>query len=337
VIADGHPAARAAAARELYAAIQLGRDSTQVLDELRRRRPETLLSTLLRDDDPAVRAWCALLLARLGIAAGTAALTTIVMNQDRNFTYRAAAALNFLGVPGSRERLVAALTATDRDTRSHAIHGMEAFPGTASGAVFQQVLAGPVTSDVRYAAFNHLARTTTTVDAAWLRAALADSDQAIRLLAARRLLELGPDARSLDVLETMILDSVEKGESPGIVVGLFSEHAEPALARALLRTLLPKSAAEINTRQGEVNYLGDVMAVIVYLERLSDRDAVPAIAALLGAEQNVNQRVVHALVSLAGRDAGETLTAAMDTAPHLVARIHAAGGVIRLYGAQSPN
>jgi hypothetical protein len=337
MIAEGHAAARAAAAMELYSALQSGRDSAQVLDELRRRQPEKVLTNTLRDSDPVVRAWGALLLARLGNAAGTRELTSIVMNQDRNFTYRAVAALNFLGVPGYRERLVAALMAADRDTRMGAINGLEAFPAAASSVVFQQVLAGPVTPDVRYAAFRHVAKATTTVDAARLHPALADSDRSMRLLAAQRLLELGPDARSVDVLETMILDSVEQGESPRMMLGLFAEHAEPARARALLRSLLPKSASEMSSNQQDVHFFADVMGVIVYLERLGDREAVPAIAALFGAEQNVNQRVVHALVALARRDAGDTLTAAMDTAPHLNARIHAAAGVIRLYGVQSPN
>jgi hypothetical protein len=336
-IAAGHPAARAAAARELYSAIHLGRDSAQMLDELRHRQAETVLARTLRDNNPEVRAWGALLLARLGDAAGISELTAIVTNQMRYFTYRAAAALNSLGVPGYRERLVAALTATDMVTRSQAVEGLDTFPGSASSAVLQQALTMPVPPDVRYGAFNHLTRTTTTADAARLQLALADSDRSRRLLAARRLLELGPDARSLDVLEGMILDSVDKGESAGIALGLFAEHAEPARARAFLRAPLPKSTAEVSPRQQDVNSVGDVMAIIIYLERLSDRDAVPAIAALLGAEQNVNQRVVHALVFLAGRDAGETLTAAMNTAPHLVTRIYAAAGVVRLYGAQSPN
>jgi len=67
------------------------------------------------------------------------------------------------------------------------------------------------------------------------------------------------------------------------------------------------------------------------LGAVRDFEAIPALAALFGPDWTLNFSVARALVAIGGDRAGHALVTTMDS-PHSTARIHAAGGVISVYG-----
>jgi HEAT repeat protein len=99
-----------------------GSEATTNLETLRRLRPEGILVRALNDSNRLVRTFAALILARLGDAAGADELVRTAGAADGRLgtissSYTAMAALHALGRPGHLALLTAALQGADRRVR----------------------------------------------------------------------------------------------------------------------------------------------------------------------------------------------------------------------------
>ena len=309
-----------------------GSNATDNLEALRRLRPERILVRALDDSDRPVRVFAALILARLGDAAGAGELVRASESFDPKLgtivsRHFAMAALHGLGRPGYLTLLTAALQNVEPRVRMDAALAMRSFPHPSMRDVWNTVWQG--ISDVRYWAFDSLVASGGTADIGLLRAGLVDRDASIRLKAAEALLAVTSDPDSVNALERLAAE-------PGTrlrALTLLSTKGNPGRTAILARSLLPKSVEEFSRMQLGVFYDPEnVLAAIHVLGVVQDREAVPALGALFGSDETLNFRVARALVAIGHDEAtgGPTLVRAMDS-PHSTARIHAAGGVISLY------
>ena len=178
-----------------------GKPSTEKLEALRRLGPERILTKALGDSNRSVRAFAALILARLGDASGTDELIRMVEASDPRFgtiisRHYAMAALHALGRPGYLAPLAAALEHAEPRVQQDAAMAMRSFASPSMYDIWNATWRGDSPSDVRYWAFHGLIAIRGT-DAKLLRAGLVDGNAAIRFRAAERLLALGPDSASL--------------------------------------------------------------------------------------------------------------------------------------------
>ena len=186
-------------------------------------------------------------------------------------------------------------------------------------------------SDVRSWAFESLIALRPD-DRELLRAGLVDAEPSIRFKAAERLLALGPDSPSVDVLERLVTAEPRARVVP---LSILSARGDPPRIAALARSLLPKSAEQLAQMRGAF-YSYDAnnwLAVVSTLETLQDREAVPILGSLLdwGADQELSARLVRVLVAVNDEPSRRILVRALDS-PHIMVRIAASGGVLSVYG-----
>lgn len=309
-----------------------GSEATNNLEALRRLRPERILVRALNDSNGLVRVFAALILARLGDAAGADELVRVSQASNPRLgtiasSHVAMAALHALGRPGYLALLTAALQNAERRVRLDAAFAMRSFPHPSMRDAWNAAWRG--TSDVRYYAFDGLVAIRGSADVGLLRAGLVDRDPYIRLRAAEALLAVTSDPDSVNTLERL---AAERGTRLR-ALSLLSTKGDPRRTAIVARSLLPKSAEDLSRmRSGHVYDPEYVLVAIHTLEVVQDREAVPALGALFGPDQTLNHRVSRALVAIGRVDAagGRMLVRAMDS-PHSTARIHAAAGVINLY------
>jgi HEAT repeat protein len=309
-----------------------GQPSTEKLEALRRLGPERILIKALGDSNRSVRAFAALILARLGDASGTDELIRMVEASDPRFgtiisRHYAMAALHALGRPGYLAPLAAALEHAEPRVRQDAAMAMRSFASPSMYDIWNATWRGDSPSDVRYWAFHGLIAIRGT-DAKLLRAGLVDRNAAVRFRAAERLLALGPDSASLDVLEQLVAEPATRN-----ALSILATKGNPRRTAALARSLLPKSADDLaHMRSGHVYDPEYRLSAVYALEVVRDREAVPLLDAVLalGPDLELPFRVVRALVAIGDDAARRALVRAMDS-PHSVVRLHAAGGVVSLY------
>lgn len=309
-----------------------GSQATTNLEALRRLRPEHILVRALNDSNRLVRIFAALILARLGDAAGADELVRTSRASDARLgtissSHVAMAALHALGRPGYLALLTAALRSADRRVRLDAAFAMRSFPHPLMRDAWNATWRG--TSDVRYHGYDGLVAVRGSADVGLLRAGLVDRDPYIRLRAADALLAVTSDPDSVNTLERLVADRRTRLRA----LTLLSTRGDPRRTAIVARALLPKSAAGLSRmREGHSYDPEYVLAAIHTLEVVQDREAVAALGVLFGPDHTVNHRVARALVAIGRVDAagGRVLVQAMDS-PHSTARIHAAAGVIHLY------
>jgi len=330
-IEKGGEGTRGPAIRTIDVLVSPGNSSTAAdnLEALRRLSPERILIKALDDSNSLVRVLAALILVRLGDETGADELVGVLTADDPKFgtivsRHYAMAALHALGRPGYLPALAKALEHAEQRVRLDAALAMRSFPHSAMYDVWNATWRSTAPFDVRYWAFQGLIALR-GADRELLRAGLVDREPTIRLTAAEQLLTLGPDAVAVDTLEGLAAEPRTRGRA----LNLLSTNGDPRRTGIVARSLLPKSE-DLTRISREVNEMDNWLTAIHTLQAVQDREAVPAVGALLGPEQNVNLGVVRALVAIGDDAARRTLVRALDSA-HSAARIHAAGGVISVY------
>jgi FOG: HEAT repeat len=330
VLDTGNRHARAHVALALSARLDpsLRPDAAESLDALRRLHPERILRQTLQDSESWASTNAALMLARLGDPAAVPVLRAVAAGSDRNGRYLAMGALNALGVAGYLSALVDLLHSADSDASAGAMRGLQSFPTATVREVLLRAWLEPGPLAVRAPAFAGLTARVTPADERMLRAGLRDPETAIRITAARKLLSLFPsDTESVGALEAVVLtDPVW----PNLLVDEIATAA-PERGAAILQRLWPES-----NEAAAKTFNGGGLSLIYVAGKLGDRQFIPKLEALLGAEQNVDEFVVNALLALGGPDVAGILVRAMDS-PYSAARIKTAAGVIRLYSGNSPH
>ena len=309
-----------------------GSEAVNNLAALRRLRPERILARGLDDSNAMVRTFAALVLARLGDAAGAGQLVRVSEADDPKLgtivsRHYAMAALHMLGRPGYLSLLTSALAGADPRVRMDAALAMRSFPHPSMREAWMATWRG--TSDVRIQAFAGLVAIRDGGDVALLRAGLVDRNPHIRLRAAEALLAITPDRDSINALEELAAEPATRLSA----LTLLSTKGDPRRTAVVARSLLPNTPDDLaRMRSGDVYDPGYVLAAVRALEVLQDRGAIPALAALFAADPALNDRVARALSAIARVDAegGRMLVRAMDNR-HSTARIHAAGGVTNVY------
>jgi HEAT repeat protein len=309
-----------------------GSEASDNRDALRRLRPERILVRALNDSNGQVRVYAALILARLGDAAGADELVHVSQASDRKLgtitsSHVAMAALHALGRRGYLPLLTAALQSPDRRVRLDAAFAMRSFPHPSMRDAWNAVWRG--TSDVRYQAFDGLVAIRRSTDIGLLRAGLVDRDPYIRLRAGESLLAVISDPDSVRTLERLAAQRGTRARA----LNLLAQKGDPLRTGIVARSLLPKSTEDLSRmRSGHVYDPEYVLSAIHALEIVQDREAVPALSTLFGPDHTLNHRVARALVAIGRVDAeaGRILVRAME-GPHSTARIHVAGGVINIY------
>lgn len=297
---------------------------------LRDRRPTVLLTKALHHSNNDVRIFAALILARLGNGSGASELTRSAHSQDQKLgtirsAYHAMAALNSLGRSGYLISLSAALEDPESRVHTDAAFALTSFPHSSTIPLWAK--AWRETSDVRYWAFRSLIKATPTPDAGLLQAGLSDEDPYVRLAAAEAILDGGFNSQALDAAE--VLTSMPATRL--VALSLLEKRGDSQRTGWLALRLLPK-ALEDDRRLGGSYDPGFGLSVVYALEVTHNREAIPALAALLGTayDRNLSFRIVRALVAIDDDAARRALVSAMDN-PHGPTRALAAGGVLRLY------
>jgi HEAT repeat protein len=299
---------------------------------LRDRRPTVLLTKALHHSNNNVRIFAALILARLGDGSGASELTRIARSQDQKpgamSVYRAMAALNSLGRPGYLASLSAALENPESRVRDDAAWALMSFPHSSTIPVWAN--AWREMPAIRYWAFRSLITAKPTPDPRLLKEGLSDTSPDIRLIAAEATLTDGVnspdlDAEALDAAEALVSFPATRN----LALSLLEKRGDPQRTGWLARQLLP-TAVEDDRRMG--GYDPGLLSVVYALEVTRNREAVPALAALLGTahDRDLSFRVVRALVAIDDNAAGQALVSAMDN-PHGPTRALAAGGVLHFY------
>jgi len=309
--------------------------SSENLEALRRLEPTRILAKVMADRDRDVRSFAALILARLGDRAAGDELIRMVEASDPRFgtvvsRHYAMAALNKLGRPGYLAPLTAALASSDERSRLDAAYAMRSFVHPSMRDALNATWRTSSFSDVRASAFESLLAISSD-DRELLRAGLVDVEPSIRFKAAERLLALGSDPGSVDVLERLV---AEESWGRAVPLTMLSTKGDPGRTAALARSLLPKSAEELAQMRGTF-YSYDAwhwLSVVSTLETLKDREAVPALGSLLewGADQELSARIVRVLVAVNNEASQRILVRALDS-PRVMVRIAAAGGVLSVY------
>jgi hypothetical protein len=155
---------------------------------------------------------------------------------------------------------------------------------------------------------------------------LRDADPNVRLASAEALLSSGSDPESVAVLEQLIRSPLVRSRS----LQLLLEKGEPSRIAPAVRAQLPRTVEEFLRGSGQIFDPFNNMSLILALGTLRDREAVPALAVLLGGEPNINFCVVRALIEIGGEDASQVLVQGLSHAS-LPVRIHVAGGILALY------
>jgi len=301
------------------------------LEALRRLRPEAVLIKALKDSSTAVRAFAAVLLARLRNPTAADELVRMSEASDPKFgtivsRHYAIAGLHGLGRPGYLAVLAKALEHLERRVRLDAAMAMQSFAHPSMEAIWNATWRGTSPDDVRYWAFRGLLAIR-DADRELLRAGLKDRDPNIRLRAAERLLALGPDASAVGTLERLALETPTRLVS----LGLLSTKGDARRTAAVARSLLPNADDLTRMRSGQLYDSEHRLIVVHTLGVVRDTEAVPALAALFGPDSTLNSYVARALVAIGNDQAGRALIRMMDSS-YSMARIHAAGGVINVYG-----
>jgi HEAT repeat protein len=301
------------------------------LDALRRLRPEGVLLEALKDSSSAVRAFAALLLARLRHAAAADELVRMSEASDPKFgtivsRHYAMAGLHVLGRPGYLAVLAKALEHPEQRVRQDAAMAMRSFAHPSMDEIWNATWQGASPDDVRYWAFRGLIAVR-DADGELLRAGLMDRYPGIRLRAAERLLALGSDASAVETLERLAMEIPTRMLS----LGLLSTKGDPRRTAAVARSLLPNADDLTRMRSGHAYDPAYWLIVVHTLGVVRDTEAVAALASFFGPDSTLNSYVSRALVAIGGDEAGRVLVRTMDS-PHGAGRIHAAGGVINLYG-----
>ncbi len=239
------------------------------------------------------------------------------------------AALNSLGRSGYLASLSAALEDPEPRVHTDAALALTSFPHPSTIPLWTK--AWRETPATRYWAFRALIRAKPSPDAGLLKQGLSDASPDIRLAAAEAILTDGVnstdlDAEALHVAEALILVPTTRN----VALGLLEKRGDPQRTGWFALQLLPK-ALEDDRRIGEADP-GYRLSVVHALEVTRNREAVPALAALLATthDQNLSYRVVRALVAIDDDAARRALVTAMDN-PHGPTRALSAGGVLRVY------
>src|SRR5262245_45677329 len=301
------------------------------LEALRQLRPERVLIKALDDNSGAVRGLAALLLARLGNTAGASELVRVSEASDPKFGTRvsrhyAMAALHVLGRPGYLAALAKALEHPEQRVRLDAAFAMRSFAQPSMEKIWYATWRGTSPDDVRYSAFLGLV-TLRGGDRELLHAGLVDRDRDIRLQAASALLTHGYDPAAVEALEALAMERPTRL----LALSVLRTKGDPVTTAIVARSLLPDSDALVRMRSGHEYDPEYRLVVVNTLGAVRDFEAIPALAALFGPDWTLNSYVARALVAIGDDRAGRALVRTMDS-PHSTARIHAAGGVISLYG-----
>jgi HEAT repeat protein len=300
-------------------------------EALLRLRPERVLIKALDDSSGAVRAFAAVILARLRNAAGADELIRMSEASDPKFgtivsRHYAMAALHVLGRPGYLAALAKALEDPEQRVRLDAASAMRSFAQPSMEQTWYATWRGSSQDDVRNQAFCGLVALRGS-DSELLHAGLVDRNPNIRLRAASTLLANGFDPAAVETLEAL----ASEPSSRLWALSVLGTKGDPARTAAVARSLLPDAAALVRMRSGNV-YDPEYRCVVVHtLGVVRDFAAVTALAALFGPDWTLNSYVARALVAIGDDAAGRALVRTMDS-PYSTARIHAAGGVISLYG-----
>ena len=316
---------------ELLVSPEFGNVPSDNLEALRRLHPERILTKALGDSNSAVRAFAALILARLGNDAGADELIRMSTAADPKFgtivsRHFAMAALHALGRPAYLPARAAALAQAEQRVRLDAAFAMRSFAHPSMYDSWNSTWRGTAPDDVRYWAFHGLIAIRGN-DRALLRDGLVDREPGIRLRAAERLLALGRDAASLDVLEGL---AAEEPGSRNLALSFLSAKGDPRRTAKVALSLLPKSVEEFaRMRAGHVFDPEYRLAAVYTLGKVQAREAVPDLYALLGQDAILDLYVVRALTAIGDDTARRALVLAMGS-PQDSTRIQAAGGVITL-------
>ena len=329
----GGPLIREAAIRTIEVIVSEDDPSTAAdnLETLRRLRPESVLIKCLDDTSSAVRAFAALLLARLRNAAGADELVRMSEGPDPRFgtivsRHRAMAALHLLGRPGYLAALAKALEHPEQRVRQDAARAMQDFAHPAMREILEATWRRTPSDGMRYWAFRGLVALRGG-DPELLRAGLADLDRHIRLRAAEALLAHGPDPAAVQTLEVLALEPSTRPSA----LRLLNTKGDAVRTAVVARSLLPDADGLLRMRSSHVYDPEYRLLVVHTLGAVRDTEAIPALAALFGPDSTLNSYVARALVAIGSDDVGRALVRTMDSA-HRTAAIHAAGGVISLYG-----
>jgi len=302
------------------------------LEALQRIGPERVLIKALDDNSSAVRAFAALLLARLRNTAGADELVRMSDASDPKFgtivsRHYAMAALHVLGRPGYLAALMKALQDPEPRVRVDAAVAMRSFAHPSMQEALDATWRATSPDDVaRYWAFRGLLALRSD-DGELLHAGLVDRDRGIRLLAAEGLLAHGADPAAVQTLEALALEPSTRL----LALGLLSRNGDPTRTAIVARSLLPDADDLARMRSGHEYDPEYRLAVVHTLGTVRDSAAVTPLAALFGPDWTLNSYVARALVAIGDDGAGRALVRTMDS-PYSMARIHAAGGVISLYG-----
>jgi HEAT repeat protein len=301
------------------------------VEALRRLRPERVLIKALDDNSSAVRAFAALILARLRNGAGADELVRMSEASDPKFgtivsRHYAMAALHVLGRPGYLAALAKALEHLEQRVRLDAAMALRSFAHPSMDQTWYATWRGTSPDDVRYWAFRGLV-VLRGGDRELLHAGLVDRDRSIRLRAAEALLAHGSDPAAVQTLEALALEPSTRL----LALSFLSTKGDPVRTAMVARSLLPDADDLVRMRSGH-GYDPEYRLIVVNtLGAVRDSEAITALAALFGSDSTLNSYVARALVAIGDDGAGRALVRTMDST-HSTARIHAAAGVISVYG-----